>query len=527
MNHQNLKGVRDAVRVRTGLTEKGETGDDRLNVLVNLAERQLWNDQPDVFQKREVRIILQPAIGTTESAGNPTLDVSPVDARCFRFSDPSSVTSLTSAGGTRATLVGRWIDIEDSDGNVHTRRILSTANSVTTNEDWGDGVTAHSLIFVDRPWINNTDEGLTFRIYTLDYPLPADVVDITAVYRNPEHDGFDELTAVYPAELDRLRLGAWTESGLPEAYSDGDFFQLRAPHDTPSVSKTSGSSDLSSWGYDSSGVEQTSYGQAGTFSYCYCLVLGRLDSPSRALMGANSSDTEYQRAPFYISAPSPASEQIETTWGGGMISVGSVDQDWHEVRKVQMGATAAAALLPVSGLEKWWFRACHASAADNPSLTGLPTEADGVYRLWRIEQGTSIVVRDRGDFDPVDYNFPLKEFTGHKSIRFDRTPSEGSPVEILIRATVRPPLLSADTDVLPVPPNAVEAIVNKVCHYLAERDGDLNKAGYYSSLYESQVNKLRESHGWTSTKKPGFGDGITVSGTRSWRMAPKIRALDS
>lgn len=515
---ENLKGVRTSIRVRTGLTEKGETGDDRLNHLVNLAQRQLWNDQPDVFMKQEIRILLQPAI-------TGTLDICPTDLRVARVSDGTN-TTISDTPGFPEVFRARWIDITDSEGVVHTRRILTVGRS-TTNQDWGDGAFTRDIIVMDRPYASAQDD-LEFRIYTLDYPLPADVVDITAVYRNPEGDGFDELTAVYPAELDRLRLGAWNESGLPEAYSDGDFFQLPPPHQAPTaVALNVGLLDEQKWGYDDDGVEDDSFGAAGEFSYCYCLVWGRIKSPTRD-MQSQSDATERELAPFYISAPSEPSDNVSTEWGEAEIVVGTQADGWERIRKVGLapgGLGMLSDLAPLTGLEKWFFRARHSTNAENgPSIIAAP--ADGVYRLWKITSASDLSVTDKGDADPPDFSFPLKEFTGHKSIRFDRTPSEGSPVEILIRATVRPPLLSQDTDVLPLPPNAVEAVVNKVCHYLAERDGDLNKATYFSSLYEKQVNSLRESHGWTSTKKPGFGDGITVGGTRSWRMSPKIRAVD-
>ena len=527
INYGNLSGLRDSFRIRTGLTEAGATGDARLNTVLNLANRQLWMDAPSVFQKQELRIVLQPAIGTDVSDGSPTLDVSPVDQRVFRITTAGQfLTTVGGGGATRDLLVGRWIDIVDVVGNVHTRRIMSTANSAGTNQDWGDGVSNHSLIMVDRPWGNATDTDLSFRIYTLDYPLPADVTDISDVIRNPETDGYEVLTGVYPAELDRLRMGHWAEEGLPTAYSDGEFTQLRSPHDTPTVSATFVLDPLL-WGYDDDGDENVGQASAGTFSYCYCLVRGRLPSPSRVIQGSNPEvEDDFQRAPFYISAPSKASEQIGTTWGGSGIFVESTDQDWQDHRMSQMGGTAATALGPLSGLEKWWFRACHVTNNDNPSEL-FKQEADGVYRLIRIQDADEVAWLDKGQYDPVDYSFTLKEFTGHKSIRFDKTPGD-SNVEVLVRTNVRPDILLDDNDILPFPPGAAtEAVICKAAEYISERDGDMTKAQYYGGLYEKHANKLREKDGWSSTKKTGFGDGVSPGSQRSWTMSPKIREFGS
>jgi len=245
------------------------------------------------------------------------------------------------------------------------------------------------------------------------------------------------------------------------------------------------------------------------------------------IQGSNPEvEDDFQRAPFYISAPSKASEQIGTTWGGPGIFVESTDQDWPDHRMSQMGGTAAVALGPISGLEKWWFRACHATNNDNPSEL-FKQEADGVYRLIRIQNADEVAWLDKGQYDPVDYSFTLKEFTGHKSIRFDKTPGD-SNVEVLVRTNVRPDILLDDNDILPFPPGAAtEAVICKAAEYISERDGDMPKAQYYGGLYEKHANKLREKDGWSSTKKTGFGDGVSPGSQRSWTMSPKIREFGS
>lgn len=513
MDYSNLAGLRDTFRIRTGLVEAGTSGDTRLNAVLNLAVRQLEQDAPDIFKRKELRLLLQPQY-TTESLGGITLERNPEDFRCFRLSG-----TPTSAMPTNEQARGKWLDITDSEGVVRTMRVTSQAFAQTST-DFGGSSAVRFCLYVDRPWASGGSTGLSFRMYTLDYPLPADVRDVEEVIWNPDIDGSTVLQNVQPAELDDIRRGSWTEDGVPAYWAEGDFTQLRAPHDTPLVTKTSGSTASNKWGYTSGGVQDTTYEPAGTFSYCYCLVRGRLRSHDRALVEEDGQGQEY--APFYISAPSPPSAQISTTWGGGCINVGSVDQDWHDQRKVTAGTTMKAAFEPVSGLEKWWFRATHASAGDNPSASGLPTEADGVYRLWRIKDATSISVVDRGDFGPTDYGFPLKEFTGHKSIRFDVFPVDDNQ-QVLVRALVRPDVLRADSDILPFPPGAAtEAVICQAASYICERDSEFDKAKYYKGLYEFHINKLRERDGWVSAKTGGFGDGISVGNGRTWKMTRRI-----
>lgn len=495
----NLAGLRTAFRVRTGLVEAGSSGDDRLSLVLNLSLRHLWNDLPQVFSRQEVRLQLE---APYESG---TLDVCPTDARIFRSSTSGS--KWSSLTGYPGTLRGRWIDITDTDGIVRQFRI-KTAGVLNTTTDWGSGGSRDVLV-LDKPWHNRTDTALVYKIYTLDYPLPADISDITDVIRNPEGNGFERLSAIHPREMDQLRLGSWLSSGVPEHYADGDFFQLRAPHEAPTVVATVTPTNAQKWGYNDSGTETTSYGPAGTFSYCYCLVWGCAQSPSRLL--TDDDGATIVRPPFYISAPSPVSSEVATTWGAGRLVVTTANQDWADARKYGLSQT----LNNKNGLEKWIFRARHATdSTSGPTVSRV--EADEVFRLWRIMDGNDTVTYDKGDSDPVDYSFPLKEFSGHKSIRFDRLPSD-SETQVLVRATARPDTLKYDTDIARVPPESLEAIVSLAAMYISERDGEFTRAQYYRNQYENiHLVKLREKHGWTSTRKGGFGDGLSSGSQRSW-----------
>lgn len=511
----NLEGLREAIRIRSGVPERSSSGVRRINEALGYALRYLWKDVPQVFLKAEQRMLLQEAIGTSQTVGaETTIDVNPNDARAFRLS------TVDATWPVDGTLNARWIDIIDSDGNFHRRRIRETFRANTT-PDWGAGGIRDCLV-VDEPWINNSDTELTYRIYTYEYPLDPDIQRVAGMIRNPEEEPSELLESVHPEELEHWRRGhGWTASGNPEKWAMGDFYQERSPHDEPAASLLAEEpNDDEKWGWDTLGNEHSEddatypyYEDAGGFQYCYCLGWGRMSNIPKPIVqrAVDPDPTAHDLRPFYISAPSKPSNAMATTWGASAIRIVSVHQEY-----VQGFGTSDENKMSWnrSGLEKWWFRRRITNEGSaNAKVSNV--ETDGIYYLWRITPASVVSIVDRGDSGPPDIRFPLKEWTGHRHVRFDRTPADCT-TQVMIRAHLRPGVMAWDTDMCRVHVDALEALVTKALSYLAgERDGHVKRRNDYNEMYKDEVKELRRLYAFSGSKVTPFGDGLATNDSRS------------
>ncbi len=485
--------LRQSLRDRYGVPERGTVGRDRLNRNINLAVRELWKEAPEILLREEMRIRLDPAITVA-------VTVDPDDALALRVTDGTIL-------ATNGTLRGRWIDLVKSE-QVYSRRV----RDVFTVKP-GAGMPDYSVVIIDEPWENTTDE-LEARIYTLEYLLPADIAKVLKVIpcqgRFPA--GGELVESVFHEELADARVGlGWAATGRPRAYARGNMHRVESPHYTPELDVPvieGGAGPGLRWGYDSAGVERGAayplgrrFGAAGTFSYRECLVWGRS-------IGINPTQEGVLR-PWMISSPSAASEQVTTTWGGTYIRYRSPDVDYV----YGYGPNPLLTSYHRSGLEKWIFRARHAtedptSGTNNAAVKSL--ENDEAYYLWRVVPAATTETFDRGDDDPVDRKFSLKDFQGHISLRFDRTPTD--PDDVILHVIRRPPVMDYDSDPVLVPSECIEALTELIAAYVTgDRDGEpARKTSYYQS-FQNALTKLARKIGLSGHDKPSFGDGISVS----------------
>lgn len=482
----NLSTLRETIRTKTGYPERGTTGVDRINRVINYALRQLWRDAPEALFREEWRFRLEKEI----SAG--TLDVDSDDPLVFSI----GITAVVLA--TNGTLRARWLEVKK--GSVY---YLFRIKDV-----YLDATTASYKIVVDKPWLNNTDTGLSYRIFTYEYPYPADAEKIRSVIRNPDTNPRELLEVLHPESLAAWRLGVgWRASGTPDKYARGDYFQLPAPHYTPTVEVIPEHDMTNAWGFDDAGVEHGSggtapqYGVAGTFSYRVCHVWGRWPHYNV------NQDGILQ--PFYISSPSPPTSEIDTTWGSSSIQVSSPNIEYLD----GYGSDTTLNSYHRSGLEKWWFRARHKTEAASSSNNAATPEVedDEVYYLWRVTEGEKTLVYDRGDYDPVDKRVTLKDFHGHFHLRFDRSSNVEEPM--LCRLVRRPDSLKHNNDAPRIPSDCFEAIISLACAYLAgDRDGNVDRKGMYYGEYLSELDRLKRAYTFSGAEHGPFGDGLATRG---------------
>ena len=522
------KDLRERFRVRMGFPEDTATGNSRFDASLNSALRHLWSDLPDVLLSEEIRFRTEP----------------PIDIGTVRmFSNAAGIIdNLTVVMNSTETdlpnepvLRGRWIEFYDetsTPSQYHIRRIHSVFKQ---NYEHSTGTITEAVhIVLDKPYVPYqsspavpANKAIKSRIYTLDYPYPADVQKVTHLIYNPD-DNSSEVLPMLRGDHDRWRRSVgWRATGKPEAWCRGDFFQLKAPRYTPEVQVNTvpeGPEQLESrWGFDASGKEhgdgpflgtdyQPKYGPAGTFSYRVVHVWGR-----RKESGAFTFN-DGDRGPWYISAPSAPSEQISTKWGEGYIQIKTPNIDMAHGYNPNTNYPSYHKY----GLEKWIFRARH-ETEEFPKSASInfsgPVEdeipADGVYYLWAIESGHSTHSVDRGQADPPEREFPLEQWHGHQSIRFDRLPDNSVP--ILMHVVMRPPQLHHDHDSPRVPEECVDALFALCASYLSgDRDGNMERKQFYLSEYFEHRKRLIRLVGIEDATMPSFGDGLGLSTSENW-----------
>ena len=500
----NLKQLRKAIRIKTGYPERGDAGTKRLNNILNQALRKLWGEIPEVLLRDEYRFILEPQVKLTKvNLVHTAYSFPENDNRCFAIVATNSPIEATDI--TDKVLRGRWLEVQGSDDRWHQRRIQDVHVKTIGNDP---AITYH-VIVADKPFSTQFAKAdMDARIYTYEYPYPADVQSIRQVVRNPEKSGRQIPVSMLGPEMTRHKFSSgWQDSGEPDYYQRGDYFQLPSPHYKPEIEASSqGHTFGAKWGYDPDLLVDYTYGRAGTFSYKVCHVWGRWPKERGYLWRVADGVGENQGLPFYISAPSEASEKQSVVWGGSALRVKTPDVDYV------FGYSQSQATMPWSyhhhGVEKWIFRARHENSDETPTgVLNKDVQADGEYYLWRIVEGHDVEVIDNGSYDPVDRDFPIKEFVGHQHIRFDKRPT--SKDDVLLSCVRRPDLLGNDTDVSRIPPECYNALIELSCSYLlGDRDGSLDRKSVYFQAYQLELAKMKRDYSFSGHERPGFGDGL-------------------
>jgi len=519
----NLYDLREAVRVKTGYPERGATGTTRLNKAINYALRHAWGEMPEALLKQQHRFFMEPPI-----TGFANIHFDDLYTWYLPGTPPAPPTGPPAVLTTNGTLSARNFEVYKG-GVWHQFRIREVRRTAI-DPDQLPFPAEYDCIIVDKPWINFTDTNLAFRLYTDGYPYPGDVQRVRTMVYNPEVEPRELPVSAHPEEMARMRLGyGWRNQGRIEFAASGDWYQQPAPHYTPSVGTFSEPINANRWGYDDAGVEHGAayagrrFGAAGTFSYRVCHVWGRSPSQFNGTVDPGTIAAQNQTArlaPFYISSPSPASATVTTTWGGGGVQIKMPDIGYQHSGTSNVKHPSYRR----SGVQKFIFRARHATQAagvgNNAAITEL--ENDGIYYLWKVVDGDVTVAIDKGESDPVERDFQLKDFHGHFHLRFDKAPD--AKVPMLLYTVQRPPTLEYDTDAPNLPPECFEAITELAASYLTgDRDGSMDRKGAYYQSYLNELNRLKRVYSFPGFVQGPFGDGMD-SRARGMFIAGPIRS---
>lgn len=540
-----LADIRNELRVRLGLPDRGDSGDTRLNTIINMALRQMWSEMPKALLSQEMRFMLEKP--TSTGFRNPGATVANTRTSTVLFDGstdnrvlyqyPVYVTASTTADyasdtlwPTDGTLKGRTVEIL-VDGTYYYRRIQDVYNTVrisSTTLTNADGTTTtyttyNQYLVLDHPLdiTANTSTGYDYRIITAEYPYPASVQQIVDVIIDPDSNPHPLANSAWQADLTTYRSTiGFRANGKPELYCRGDFFQLESPNYAPKV--TVPPTDKSDkWGFDSSagelntetnGSATTNAGPAGKFQYIVMHVWGRRSFYDLTYKSISTTHLP----PFYQSAPSKESEVVETKWGHPAIIITTPNIDYV----YGYGENPSKLSHHHFGYEKFIFRKRIAveeittfSGITGPSTIVQEIESDSVYYLWKVIPGHQTKVTDNGSEDPVDRRFSLEAFNGHFHIRFDRQPTEETPV--LLRTFARPPLLRYDTDTPRVPPDCYDALYALAASYLVgDRDGEPARKSLYFQEYQMHLKRLRQTYNVAGHHVGSFGNGISGRGAR-------------
>lgn len=478
----------------TNHPNRGQKGTKRLNRIMQIAMKQLYADLPSAMLQEEYRFQLEPPVDGLTLTADATDRLSFAATGGF-LSDPGA--------SDPEVYRGRTLEVLDLNGHYQ----------YFTIRDFSGQPPASLNIIVDKPWNGTADTGLSARIITREYPYPHDVSKIHRVWYSPEKQ---RAVLMYPLTRDRVDNLNWMNgprnTGLPQFYGRGNFYQLQAPHYTPAISYISDQpGNNEKWGWNPSTSQEHGvgngnlpfYGPGGTFSYKVCHVLGRRRWPQ----ALRDTPDAWSREPWYISAPSPATDQIVAKWGGGAIQIDSPDIDYLD----GYGPYNTRTSYHHGGVEKWWFRARHDTDPEGLGNNAQFTRAyeSDAYYLWAVTDGFTTTVYDHGQNDPVERNWPLKDIYGHQHLRFDRLPSEAEFIKMDISR--RPPLLNHDSDVPRVPPEAHMLFVNLLCAYILGRvDGKPDRESMFYKDYLRSIERLREEYGMPAHARPEFGDGLST-----------------
>jgi hypothetical protein len=404
---------------------------------------------------------------------------------------------------------GRLIELERTSGEVLRRRAREfwTTTIQVDNNQGGVKYVTREFVSLDHEWPLLTETGLKYRIFTPEYELPADVVELrSARFWN---DVRDDISVVNQYDMERYEYTDFRgeEVGRPTMLFRGRHHQIDAPFKKPATKLMRGSDvaghPVGMW---------TGPDNIGSFQYCYTYVWGKREKELKAPSAAGTGDAgTFGFEPKWESAPSPVSNIVHmnptNSFGSSTSQVIKIDFPNIDDRllfgqKMDAGTSVDRIRTGHSGYNiRIYVRRLDLQMT--PNTTGNAEVTDGqkdspFYFLDEIN-GDSIVYLHKGQKIP-DYYRRLKETHGYQTIRFHPMPDNF--YEIDCRVLRRPQKLVVDTDAPRLHEEACEVLIQMACAYLYEMQGQMDAAAVAGEKATQFIKLLVKRYGAIPAMRP-------------------------
>ena len=438
----------------------------KVDRLINRAYQQLSLEAPFLFFEEECKIITRPDVNSDSSVASDVLAVATADQYVLQ-----RVYTTGTAGIPAWDFTGAWdsrmIEVKTSDGTVYRRRI----REVWTEASGGN---TYDRITIDHEWPNNTDTGMSYRIYNAAYELPADVVELRSarIWADTHHP----LVVTSQNEMERHEYVDYQGNavGRPNKIFRGRHWQIDAPNRAPSGEVTGAQSTVAWLGPQ----------PVGQFDFCYTYTWGDRPLENKAPSGL--------KEPRWESAPSPISPKftVSDVHTNIEILLPNIDQELNYFREWDGSAVVAPIRTERSGLRKRIYLRRYTAV---PGGFTVPTiEAPEIFFLLDEIDGHVTHYTVNGSKIP-DYYRRLKETHGYQAVRL--WPMPDAAYEVDCRVLRRPQLLIHDHDAPRIHEEACSLIVNKALVMFYEMEGKYEVSQLSAIRYQDMLTTLTKRYG--------------------------------
>lgn len=325
---------------------------------------------------------------------------------------------------------------------------------------------ANAYVSIDRPWRNNTDTNLEFRLFQ-PYFYTRD--DVTAIVDGRVYDSTQQVLFTVPAGAMRIFCQEdynGTVTGRPERLSRWGHEQIPAPNRAV-VASVPNQDPPTTW----LGPEPP-----GTFKYRYTYVWGKKDGDLTAPGG------KYD--PMLESSPSPESNQVVMTNAANAVLLQAlVNIDYMQ----NFDPTPSSLRNTHSGWRKRIYRARSAVVVTGGMQNDIEYPEDIYFFLDEVDGATTTFIDD-GSITP-DYTRRLPESHGY--FRWALHPHQNDQYTVDFRVYRRPQLLLSDSDAPPVHPDYEDMLLLLCLKYAAMLDKQPAEAQEYERQFLDKVAKWR------------------------------------
>ena len=439
----------------------------KVDRLINRAYQQLSLEAPFLFFEEECKIITRKDVNSDSSVASDALAVATTDKYVLQRTYTTGTAGIPAWDFTGAW-DSRMIEVTDSAGTVYRRRI----REVWTDVNPQGTTTTFDRISIDHEWPNNSDTGMSYRIYNAAYELPADVVELRSarVWADTHHP----LVIMSQNEMERHEYVDYQGNavGRPNKIFRGRHWQIDAPNRAPTghVFKES-----TAW---------VGPQPIGDFDFCYTYVWGDRPTETKAPSG--------QLEPRWESAPSPISTKFSVTEAAQTIGLmfPNIDQELNFFREHDGTSVVTPIRAQRSGLRKRIYLRRYTTLSGGPTIHEI--ESPEIFFLLDEIDGHIISYIVNGSKIP-DYYRRLKETHGYQSIRL--WPMPDAEYEVDCRVLRRPQLLIHDHDAPRIHEEACSLIVNKALVLFYEMEGKYEVSQLAASRYQDMLTTLTKRYG--------------------------------